>query len=386
MHINIFVLTCLQFTITEKLLKMGQEELFGFFQSVLGKDFGYEDDIVIESLHIALEELRRAKMDTPGSPPSDELPQKPFGLFVPPSVEQMIGRRTLQSEHELLSAKRRSLKDMRPVIPADGGPVVLPLDLDIDGNSGGESEHTSYYDTGTVSVGGSSSQVSASELQTVYLDGSDVASTVTTLSRPYSSHLALNDTEDGQFTSGDVVYPDPGDPEEIARYHNVVAMYEADLERTLEAMELNTVDALVTHTENVTVVEVNGHQEGSIGYASTEVTISPDRTPLQSPNQTPVHTPKLETPPFSPLSPTGSPYSPSDYPFPVTPISPSNGPFTLPINGLEQAEPYYNGYPESYPEEEQYSTPRASSNKIKATSPHASPGSDNRYYEASVYL
>lgn len=45
----------------------------------LEKNFGYEDDYVIESLEKAMEELKKAKLDHPGAPPDNELPQQPFG-------------------------------------------------------------------------------------------------------------------------------------------------------------------------------------------------------------------------------------------------------------------------------------------------------------------
>ena len=67
-------------------------------------------------------------MDIPPKGEIDELPTIPFGLFVPPSVEQLIGRRTLETEKEIVSGKRRSIKEMRPEIPADGGKALIPLD------------------------------------------------------------------------------------------------------------------------------------------------------------------------------------------------------------------------------------------------------------------
>ena len=50
-----------------------------YFYGRLEKDFGYDDDYVIESLEKAMEELRKAKLDHPGAPPDSELPQQPFG-------------------------------------------------------------------------------------------------------------------------------------------------------------------------------------------------------------------------------------------------------------------------------------------------------------------
>ena len=88
---------------------MDMEELLNFLQLELSRDFGYSDDQVIESLQVCIDELRRAKLLLPPRPADDsEQPKKPFGLFVPPSVEQVIGRRTLESHSDLIQGRRRS--------------------------------------------------------------------------------------------------------------------------------------------------------------------------------------------------------------------------------------------------------------------------------------
>lgn len=53
-------------------------------------DFGYDDDTVINNLRECMEELKKSKLDYSGSPPSHELPQKPFGLFSPPPLAQQV--------------------------------------------------------------------------------------------------------------------------------------------------------------------------------------------------------------------------------------------------------------------------------------------------------
>jgi hypothetical protein len=103
-------------------VKMSMEELMTFFQGGLEKDFGYGDDQVIESLHDCMEELRRAGMDLPPPPTDDsERPLKPFGVFVPPTIEQMIGRRST------MIADGETQQDGMLLIPADGGPVLGPV-------------------------------------------------------------------------------------------------------------------------------------------------------------------------------------------------------------------------------------------------------------------
>jgi hypothetical protein len=115
---------------------MSMEQLMGFFQGDLVRNFGYTDDQTIESLFACQAELRRAGLDLP-RPAADasELPTQPFGLFVPPSVEQVIGRRTIETETELIRGRDRRAtmrRDSRMSIsiPPDGGPAfVESLDL-----------------------------------------------------------------------------------------------------------------------------------------------------------------------------------------------------------------------------------------------------------------
>lgn len=63
------------------------------FQNTLHKDFGYDDDTVVNSLERAIEELKRSKLDSIGPTPQNELPKRPFGAFTEPSFDQKIGRR-----------------------------------------------------------------------------------------------------------------------------------------------------------------------------------------------------------------------------------------------------------------------------------------------------
>lgn len=107
------------FTI-EHLLKLPMEELMMFLQYNVQQDFLYTDDDVIASLQACMTQLSKLGLDLAPEPAdSAELPTKPFGLFVPPSVEQIIGRRTLETEGELLGGRRRVS------IPPDGGPAII---------------------------------------------------------------------------------------------------------------------------------------------------------------------------------------------------------------------------------------------------------------------
>ena len=101
----------------EKLERFEMEDFVAFLQIELERNFGASNDDVIESLRVCEDELRRAKMLLP-KPPADasEQPQKPFGLFVPPSIERDIGRRTLDHSPDLIDRRRasRSPRDVKP--------------------------------------------------------------------------------------------------------------------------------------------------------------------------------------------------------------------------------------------------------------------------------
>ena len=65
----------------KKILKMNLEDTINFLQVDLEKDFGYDDDEVIEALFNSMKELKNRKLDRPADEPSaDELPSKPFGI------------------------------------------------------------------------------------------------------------------------------------------------------------------------------------------------------------------------------------------------------------------------------------------------------------------
>ena len=94
------------------------EDFVAFLQFELEKNFGASDDDVIESLRVCEDELRRAKLLSPKPPADDrEAPHKPFGLFVPPSVERAIGRPTLDHSPDLIDRRRRSPRDANPPKP-----------------------------------------------------------------------------------------------------------------------------------------------------------------------------------------------------------------------------------------------------------------------------
>ncbi|VDM32999.1 unnamed protein product [Hydatigera taeniaeformis] len=68
----------------QRLLRMDQMQIFTFLQDEIVRDFGFDDDDVIDSLKDCLEELRRTNLDTPPPLTADMLPTKPMGQ--PPAV------------------------------------------------------------------------------------------------------------------------------------------------------------------------------------------------------------------------------------------------------------------------------------------------------------
>lgn len=81
------ILTSMSYTLLrlhkKAILRKNLEELINFLQVDLEKDFGYDDDEVIDSVFKSIKELKRRKLDRPSDEPSaDELPTKPFGMIL----------------------------------------------------------------------------------------------------------------------------------------------------------------------------------------------------------------------------------------------------------------------------------------------------------------
>lgn len=111
----------------ERIMRLNMEELFEFFQGSIAQDFGYDDDRVIESLQEAMEELKRTKLDIP--PGGDNPPEKPtraFGIFEPPTIEDLINRMSVPAINSEEDYRAQTLKRNRPSIPPDGGQVFIP--------------------------------------------------------------------------------------------------------------------------------------------------------------------------------------------------------------------------------------------------------------------
>ena len=100
---------------SKSLMKMGMEEMMDYFQKTLQKDFGYDDDFVIETaLKDSLEELKSSNLHAAGSPPDSEKPKKSFGVLdnIQTEEEQNVaGQRLSVGEEERLFYKNTIQKE-----------------------------------------------------------------------------------------------------------------------------------------------------------------------------------------------------------------------------------------------------------------------------------
>ncbi|CAG2213633.1 USP6NL [Mytilus edulis] len=83
-----------------RLVKLSMENAVAYLQSGLEKDFGYEEDAVMDQIQVSIEELNKAKMLLPPKPKVNEEATLPFGLEIEPSIEQIIKGRNPNSADE----------------------------------------------------------------------------------------------------------------------------------------------------------------------------------------------------------------------------------------------------------------------------------------------
>ena len=155
------------------------------------KDFGYDDDTVIDQLQVAMEELRKARMDLPPRPtknPNPELPTLPFGLEIEPSVEQIIKGRNPETIDEHFKRnphkgkagymKRRGLNaSLTPELQRQGSDNMSMLSSRVSEMSG--DDRSSYYDTAAnsrLSLSEYNAKISAQSSRTSYAGDSEMGS------------------------------------------------------------------------------------------------------------------------------------------------------------------------------------------------------------------
>lgn len=93
------VLTAMAFTILKihkvKLLRMkDMDQITEFLQTVLYKNFGFDDDTVIKALQLAMFDLKKLNLDKLPPPPVSEFPKVPFGQFIEPSMDAKVSNMT----------------------------------------------------------------------------------------------------------------------------------------------------------------------------------------------------------------------------------------------------------------------------------------------------
>ena len=155
------------------------DTLLTFFQTDLEADFIYDDDTVIDQLQVSLEELRKAKMELPPKPKTNELPTLPFGLEIQPSIREIIAHRKDETfdEHFRKNTKGGKAAYYRRRI----GQNVTTPEM---GRAGSDTiseyslgDQSSYYDTAAnsrLSIVDFSGKGSPKSSRTSYAGGSDI--------------------------------------------------------------------------------------------------------------------------------------------------------------------------------------------------------------------
>jgi len=167
--------------------RMGMEEIIEFLQIRLAQNFGYPDNVVVESLEKCMDELKRLKLEVSKQIPDVELAQKPFGVFQTPSVDASIGRRRAEFSHEEKFARAA---------------VVARMEL-----QGRSQQQGSYLSIDDVSFDPSIDDISSSGFQRSCrssLDGTSAASAAdfSTLSvTPSHRYLSNNEEEEARSLS-----------------------------------------------------------------------------------------------------------------------------------------------------------------------------------------
>ncbi|RXM35846.1 USP6 N-terminal-like protein [Acipenser ruthenus] len=108
------ILTAMSYTILKlhkkHLMKLSMEELVGFLQETLSKDFFFDDDFVIDQLQNSMSELKRSKLELPPPGKEDEIPKKPLGQM-PPEPQPVVSNRIVNGQSN--SAKSEVHSHMR---------------------------------------------------------------------------------------------------------------------------------------------------------------------------------------------------------------------------------------------------------------------------------
>jgi len=202
-------------------------------------DFGFDDNYVIQSLTISMQELHRMKLGLPPAPrPGDavEKPTKPFGSFEPPSVEQLIASMQVEATNGAFIG--------RPSIPADGGPVAVPEALlKRQASDWSFLERDNNEDVVSLHASVAASNCPSSRTSLV----SDLLDNIGSLSTSNEPGIVSFVVADGAFSSRTTLTDRSQNVDQISNseYDNIPVnnrdefsnVYEQELEQTLESIE-----------------------------------------------------------------------------------------------------------------------------------------------------
>uniref|UniRef100_A0A1A9WIQ1 Rab-GAP TBC domain-containing protein n=1 Tax=Glossina brevipalpis TaxID=37001 RepID=A0A1A9WIQ1_9MUSC len=91
--ITAMAITILYLHKNELLRLKDMDSIIEYLQVKLHKNFGYNDDYVVEALERVMKKLKDLKLDVPPPVKVNEFPTKPLGEFVEADIEKKIGRR-----------------------------------------------------------------------------------------------------------------------------------------------------------------------------------------------------------------------------------------------------------------------------------------------------
>ena len=91
-------------------MKMQMDDAIEYLQIMVAKDFGHDDDSVIERLRENMHDLRSHRLDHPGRAPEEELPKKPYGLVDFPDDEIVDDKKPVKKPKEWTIEREAGLR------------------------------------------------------------------------------------------------------------------------------------------------------------------------------------------------------------------------------------------------------------------------------------
>lgn len=242
------------FLILGRIVRLSMENAVAYLQSGLEKDFGYEDDAVLDQLQVAVEELTKAKMLLAPKPKVNEEPTLPFGLEIEPSIEQKIKGRNPQNADEHF--KRNPHKGKSGFLRKRGLSNSFTPELGRADTSSMQSsqlsfdDQSSYYDTAAnsrLSLADYNAKLSMQSSRTSYAGDSDIGEEI--------RYTPVNDQDVSPTTANYSQNSHETTVENIAELNGQMT---SSIHSDYDNME--TVDMNPNHME---VVEIHPHVDSS---------------------------------------------------------------------------------------------------------------------------